>query len=81
MPRRQHISVWTWDYGTVRFDPRAEPVLARRLLQKFWENGMWDEIRKFPPDVLRRHAPRLDAPRYCRRFLTLCARLWSRRRR
>lgn len=78
MKRRTQISVRTWDYGTVRFDPHAEPELARRLLQKLWENGMWDEIRKFPPDVLRRQARTLVAPKYCRRFLAMCAEVWSR---
>ncbi len=81
MVRSRMIRVRTWDYGWVRFDPIAEPDLARGLLQKFWENGMWDEIRKFPPAVIARHAPRLQAPRWSRRFLAICAEEWARKRR
>ena len=81
MKRGASISVWTWDYGKIRFDPREELALALRLLQKFWENGMWDEIRKFPPAVVRRHSGHLKAPDYSRRFLALCAETWARKQR
>ncbi len=81
MARARMIRVRTWDYGWVRFDPVAEPELAKRLLQKFLDNEMGDEIRKFPPAVLQRHAGRLNAPRWSRRFLLVCAEEWARIRR
>lgn len=71
------ITVHTWDYGDVTFDPYADRELTRRLLQKFLDNEMWDEIRKIPPRLIGSLASRLDAPRWSRRFLQVCAREWA----
>ena len=71
------ITVHTWDYGDVTFDPSADPELTRRLLQKFVDNELWDEIRKFPARSIAECASRLEAPRWSRKFLELCAQQWS----
>ena len=75
--KSRKITVHTWDYGDVTFDPYGDRELTRRLLQKFLDNGMWDEIRKIPPRLIGALAPRLDAPRWSRRFLLVCAREWA----
>lgn len=77
MRRSRRITVHTWDYGDVTFDPHADPELARRLLQKFLDNEMWDQIRRFPASLIAKCAPRLNAPCWSRRFLELCAEEWS----
>lgn len=69
--RGASFSVWTWDYGRVRLEPVRDPVIAAFVLEKVLKAGLWDEVRRFPPDVIRRLLPRLDLPRSMRRVVRL----------
>lgn len=75
--RSRTITVHTWDYGDVTFDPYADRELARRLLQTFLDSAMWDEIKKYPPRLIGDLTPSLEGPRWSLRFLEPCAREWA----
>lgn len=75
------ITVHTWDYGDVTFDPHLDRSICREMFEKLWYFGYWDELRKFPPGVIRRMARTIPAPRYRRRFLEICAEEWGNNRR
>jgi hypothetical protein len=64
--------VWTPDFGEVALDPASEndPRLAT-FLQEVLDQGLWDQFRRFPLEVVERLLPRLDLPPARRRLLEI----------
>ena len=63
--------IWTWDRGERELDVDGDPLLVSQVLQTVLDGGLWNQFRKFPPDVVRRLLPRLDLAPNTRTLLEL----------
>ena len=47
------------------------PELLRPILETILDGGLWEELEKFPPDVVERLLPPLRIPRNIRRLVEI----------
>lgn len=69
MARR--VKIWTWDRGRRVVDMDGPAELLAPILETVLVGGLWDEMAKFPPDVLTSLLPRLQVPRNLRRLVEI----------
>lgn len=49
----------------------APPDRLAPILEQVLVGGLWEELQKFPPDVVERALPRVSAPRHIRRLVEI----------
>jgi hypothetical protein len=65
------VSIWTWDAGRRRVDMDADDRLLLPILDTVLNGGLWEELQKFPPEVLEKLLPRIDVPPNIRRLVEI----------
>jgi len=65
------LKIWTWDRGARGVDVDGAPELLRPILETILEGGLWEELEKFPPEVVERLLPSLRIPRNIRRLVEI----------
>lgn len=69
MPRM--VRIWTWDGGDRAIDMDGDRRLLTPILETILEGGLWEQFRRFPPDVIERLLPGLNVSPETRRLLEI----------
>ncbi len=67
----RRVRVWTWVCGRRVVDMDGAPELLVPIPETVLLGGLWEELAKFPPDVLQKLLPRLTVPRNIRRLVEI----------
>ncbi|MBI2894014.1 MAG: hypothetical protein HYY06_10715 [Deltaproteobacteria bacterium] len=67
----RRVRVWTWDCGSRPVDMGGPPERLAPILEQVLAGGLWEELEKFPPDVVDRVLPRVATPRHIRRLVEI----------
>ena len=59
--RKSSITFHTLDFGDVTLSAQPGPKAAR-WLEKLLDDGLWEEVRKFPKPLVRKLLPSLRIP-------------------
>ena len=82
---KRRARIWTWDRGRRPVDMDGPPELLAPILETVLEGCLWEELDRFPPEVVERLLPRVNIPRNIRRLVEIwieesTSRSWVRER-
>ena len=65
------VRIWTWDRGNRPVNMDGSPELLVPILETVLNGALWRELKKFPPDTLKRLLPRVDVAPNIRRLVEI----------
>lgn len=68
---RRRARIWTWDRGRRSVDLDGPAELLGPILETVLQGCLWEELDRFPPDVVERLLPRVNVPRNIGRLVEI----------